>query len=74
MKRSEMLKLINNHFWGDDVPKTNDANEILTIIEKTGMLPPVYSKEKEADVTDIWGNPIGVKTKVLSFLNEWEPE
>lgn len=60
MKRSEALNLI----W-DSINELEDANHILTKLEKAGMMPPII-KEKSFQL---------LENGVLTYaVHEWESE
>jgi len=43
MKRSEMINKIADYLWQNDIKYPDVmAQELLDLIEKEGMLPPVY--------------------------------
>ena len=58
MKRSEMVKIINDCFW--DMYNVSfdihdfDASLILSVIEKAGMLPPHVLGAKHWDEDNYW--------------------
>lgn len=71
MKRNEMIRIIENNFIGDI---RENAELILNVIEKSGMLPPHRPI--------LIGNP-NIKTDIdcatlpaliIKDVNSWEPE
>lgn len=75
MKRSEMLQMITDFLWksnGDYGYKkfaSLDAEELLDIIEKAGMLPPF---KKEPCFCSMRGTCPTCSPNL--FKSEWEPE
>jgi hypothetical protein len=70
MKKSEMVKALQNRFCTSDVDAIADlADEIIDFLVSQGMQPPAYEKmvsiEKLAPSKELWSNE--------TFF-EWEPE
>lgn len=80
MKRSDMVNLIHDYYW-DNYPDF-EASDLLTIIEKAGMLPPnqcpwdnvevIYSEDGSTMThkATYKGNPV----KLSNPIHEWEEE
>ncbi len=77
LKRSEMVNIIRRELdaqIGDSVSDSFDLDQLLSVMEAKGMLPPQYSKELSCDEREEFdSNSIEWYTYVEK-LNEWEPE
>jgi hypothetical protein len=82
MKRSDMIEIIYNyllHECGDSYDQAHqknskiDAQSILDLIEKAGMLPPFNGTFRQENIVDRWGQDKGI-TQYRVIVNEWEPE
>lgn len=69
MKRSEMVEIISTYFWDcydmDNELAAFDSGELLGLIEKAGMLPPII-KEKSFKMQD--------DGQMSYAVHEWESE
>lgn len=78
MKRSEMVSAIESYLIKNDISgaKLNGeiwANEILEVIEKEGMVPPVRSAMVKHQSYNDKGEPRG-HFELLEDVHFWEPE
>lgn len=68
MKRSKMIERIIQHVYtistDDLILTSDDANQLLSLIEKDGMTPPSI----RLDVPESDGN------NFIHYKHEWEPE
>lgn len=80
MKRSEMLKLIMTTFHEDISYKeellygmtTEQAENLLSVMEKAGMLPPSADIIRELECKIVGDHT--VKISYIKPVHEWEPE
>jgi hypothetical protein len=73
MKKSEMVKALQNRFCTSDVDAIADlADEIIDFLVSKGMQPPAYEKFVEAK--GIASPSPEMKLFYKIPYNEWEPE
>jgi hypothetical protein len=70
MKRSEMVKALQDRFNTSDVDAIADlADEIIAFLESKGMQPPKVERWEELS-----GTFLGEGFKVMKKVSEWEDE
>lgn len=70
MKRSELVEIVHEYLW-ENYPDI-DAADIVTIIEQSGMLPPIHYPF--SCYCSMRGSCPSCNPNEYKMYNTWEPE